>query len=171
MVEDTETASDEQVRTSGHVERTILHSLVEDGRYVPTTVSDVLDPIASVIDRGGYDNIGPNGAADVTVRKSTVRRAFARLRDKGLVRRVSDLDPSDIRDDRVDLGQLPDDGDPDDPTAYSRTSDDARVTDWILTDEGRRELQRLDAQYAEELDELAARYGRPAGETTARVDA
>lgn len=165
--------ADEQLQTSGHVERTILHHAVSDDyeRYAPTTVSAVLDDIASVIERGGYANIGPEGAAGATVRKSTIRRTFKQLHEKGLVRRVEELPESALRDQRFDLGTLDEEGDPDDPTDYARTSDDARVTDWILTDAGRREVERLDVRYAEELDELAARYGRPRGETTARIDA
>jgi DNA-binding MarR family transcriptional regulator len=168
-----EQPADEQLQTSGHVERTILHHMVGDDydRYAPTTVSAVLDDVAAVIERGGYANIGPKNAAGATVRKSTVRRTFKQLHEKGLVQRIEELAESELRDQRCDLGTLDSDGDPDDPTAYSRTSDDARVTDWILTDAGRREVERLDARYAEELDELAARYGRPRGETTARVDA
>ncbi|UPW01931.1 hypothetical protein M0R88_07490 [Halorussus gelatinilyticus] len=41
----------------------------------------------------------------------------------------------------------------------------------FLTDEGRHEVERLDARYAAEMDDLAARYGRPRGETTTRIDA
>ncbi len=168
-----ESPAAEELRTSGHVERTILHHMVGDDyeSYAPTTVSAVLDDVAAVIERGGYANIGPEGAADVTVRKSTVRRTFTQLAEKGLVRRVSDLAASELRDSRFDLGALEDDEAADDPTAYARTTDDARVTDWVLTDEGRREVERLDARYEAALDDLAARYGRPRGETTARIDA
>ncbi len=176
MVESTEpTETGEQteaeVLTSGHVERTILHHMVGDDseRSTPTTVGGVLDDIAAVIKRGGYANIGPKTAESGTVRQSTVRRTFMQLREKGLVRRVEELSESELRDDRFDLGTS--NGDPSDPTAYSKTSDDARVTDWILTDDGRREIERLDARYTAELDELAARYGRPRGETTDRIDA
>ncbi|NEU58459.1 hypothetical protein [Halorussus sp. MSC15.2] len=179
MENDTETTDaaeppgDEALLTSGHVERTILHHMTgEDAdRSAPTTVSGVLDDVAGVIERGDYANIGPKGAAGATVRKSTIRRTFSQLAEKGLVRRVEDLAASELRDSRFDLGPLDADGVADDPAAYARTSDDARVTDWVLTDEGRREVQRLDARYAAELDELAARYGRPHGETTDRIDA
>lgn len=161
---------DDQLQTSGHVERAILHHMVgDDGQYAPTTVSQVLDDVAAVIERGGYGNIGPNETAGAAVRKSTIRRTFKQLHEKGLVRRVEDLGPSELRAERFDLGTP--EGDPDQPAAYPRTSDDARVTDWILSDEGRQEVERLDARYAEELDELAARYGRPSGETAARIDA
>jgi hypothetical protein len=168
-----ELPSDEALKTSGHVERTILQCMTGDGGTgrAPTIVSDVLDDVAAVIERGGYANVGPSSAAAGTVRKSSVRRTFTQLADKGLVSRVSELDESTMRDSRYDLGTLDPDGSPDDPTAYARTSDDARVTDWVLTDEGRREVERLDARYAAELDELAARYGRPVGKTTARIDA
>jgi hypothetical protein len=105
------------------------------------------------------------------VRKSSIRRTFTQLAEKGLVRRVEELSESQLREPRFDLGTLDPGGDPGDPSAYSRTSDDARVTDWILTDAGRREVDRLDERYAQELDELAARYGRPRGETIARIDA
>ncbi|WP_135854827.1 hypothetical protein [Halorussus salinus] len=168
-----ESPADEEIRTSGHVERTILNHMVGDDHEsdAPTTVSGVLDDVAAVIERGDYANIGPQGAANVTVRKATVRRTFTQLAEKGLVRRVSDLAPSELRDSRFDLGALEDGEAADDPTAYARTTDDARVTDWILTDEGRREVERLDARYEAEVDDLAARYGRPHGETTARIDA
>ena len=63
------------------------------------------------------------------------------------------------------------DGDPEELSGYSRLSDDARVTDWILTADGVREVERLDARFRAELDELAGRYGRPPGETTTRIDA
>lgn len=179
MEEDTETPATEdrptgeQLRTSGHVERTILHRMVGDGddAHAPVTVSDVLDDITAVIERGDYGNHGPRGGGETgaLVQQSTVRRTFKQLREKGLVRRVGDLDESELRDSRVDLGEPDPDADPADPAAYPRTSDDARVTDWILTDEGRREVERLDARYAAELDDLAARYGRPSGETTTRV--
>jgi hypothetical protein len=165
--------ADEELRTSGHVERTILNHMVGEDyeRYATTTVSAVLDDIAAVIERGDYANIGPKGATGATVRKSTVRRTFKQLHEKGLVQRVGELSPSELRDQRLELGELDGDGDPDDPTAYSRTSDDGRVTDWVITDAGQREVERLDARYAAALDELAARYGRPRGETNARVDA
>ncbi len=177
MVENTGNAEieegplDEQLLTSGHVERTILHHMIGDDyeRYTPTTVGGVLDDIAAVIRRGGYANIGPKTAKSGTIRRSTVRRTFMQLREKGLVRRVDDLSESELREDRFDLGIS--DSDPADPNSYSNTSDDARVTDWILTDDGCREVERLDARYAAELDELAARYGRPRGETTERIDA
>ncbi|WP_135825803.1 hypothetical protein [Halorussus ruber] len=163
--------TDEELRTSGHIERTILHHMAGEGdRYAPTTVSGVLDDIAAVIERGGYANVGPKGAASATVRKSTIRRTFTQLDEKGLVRRVEELSESQLGEPRFALGEREADGDPAGPTAYERVTDDARVTDWILTDEGRREVERLDARYAEELDELAARYGRKRGETTARVD-
>lgn len=179
MVENTESrepaegSGTERPRTSGHVERTILHHMAgdDDGRYAPTTVSDVLDEIAAVLERGDYANLGMRGSAGSNVRKSTIRRTFTQLQEKGLVERVEELSGSELRDSRFDLGSLDDDGDPDDPSAYARTSDDARVTDWILTDEGHREVELLDARYAAELDELAARYGRPRGETTRRVEA
>jgi hypothetical protein len=138
--------------------------------YLPTTVSDVLEDVASVIERGGYENLGPRNTAGATVRKSSIRRTFTQLAEKGLVQRVEELSESQLPESRFDLGTPDPDGDPDDPTAYSRTTDDARVTDWILTDDGRREIERLDDRYSEELDELAARYGRPRGETIARID-
>lgn len=162
---------DDELRTSGYVERTILHHMAGDDRdrSVPTTVSDVVDVVAAVIERGGYGNVGPSGTAGAAVRKSSVRRTFTQLRDKGLVERVSALDGAELRDARYALGTP--DGDPEDPASYPATTDDARVTDWVLADAGRREVARLDARYAAELDELAARYGRPRGETTTRVDA
>ena len=162
----------EELRTSGHVERTILHHMAGDGTegYAPTTVSGVLDDIARVIERGDYANVGPKGAAEGTVRKSTIRRTFKQLREKGLVQRVEELAEDELREPRFELGDLESDADPEDPTAYERVSDDARVTDWVLTDAGRREVERLDSRYAAELDDLAARYGRKKGETTARVD-
>ncbi|KZN23868.1 hypothetical protein A4G99_13580 [Haladaptatus sp. R4] len=177
MVENTESAEaeeqpmTEQPLTSGHVERTILNHMVGDDseRSTPTTVGGVLDDIAAVIRRGEYGNIGPRTAESGTVRQSTIRRTFTQLREKGLVRRVEELSESELREDRFDLGTS--NGDRADPNAYSETSDDSRVTDWILTDNGRQEVERLDARYAAELDELAARYGRPRGETTDRIDA
>lgn len=162
--------ADETLATSGHLERAVLHHMVsESGGARPTTVSAVLDDVAAVIERGDYGNIGPRNTAGAAVRKSSLRRTFTQLREKGLVRRVGDLEPTALQSDRYDLG--PAAGDPTDPAAYARTSDDARVTDWLLTETGRREVARLDARYAAELDALAARYGRPRGETTARVDA
>lgn len=163
---------DGELATSGHVERTILHRLCgeETDRYRPSTVSDVLDDIAAVIERGDYGNVGMRNDAP-TVRKSSVRRTFTQLADKGLVARVADLDPERLRDDRYALGELAADGDPADHSAYANTSEDARVTDWILTPAGREEVRRLDAAYERELDAVAARYGRPRGETTDRVDA
>lgn len=160
----------EQPVTSGHVERTILNQMVdEDGRYRPTAVSDVLEAVAAVIARGDYGNLGPRSPTSV-VQKSTVRRAFSQLGEKGLIQRVEDLSESDLTDQRYALGECTG-GDPSDPASYSNTADDARVTDWILTDEGTTELDRLDARYAAELDDLAARFGRPRGETTRRIDA
>ncbi len=159
--------------TRGHIERTILHCMVGETpeRYVPTTVGGVLDPLTAVIERGNYGNVGPRaGDAGPLVQQSSIRRTFSQLAEKGLIQRVADLTPAQLRDPRYDLGTLADDGDPTDPGDYSRTSDDARVTDWILTDAGRREVERLDAAFARELDELAARYGRPRGETTDRID-
>lgn len=176
MTDETETdgadpPTDGGLLTNGHIERTILHCMVgsDPDRYQPTRVSAVLDPLAAVIERGGYGNVGMRNDSP-TVRKSSVRRTFTQLAEKGLIQRVDDLGPADLRADRFDLGDLEGD-DPDDPRAYTKVSDDARVTDWILTDEGRAEVDRLDARYAAELDELAARYGRGRGETTARVDA
>lgn len=178
MVNDTEAPStdeqppDAELRTSGYVERTVLHHMAGDGDgpSVPTTVGDVLDDVAAVVERGDYGNLGPRGADGALVQKSTIRRAFTQLHEKDLVQRVGDLVAPELRDGRFELGTLDPDGDPADPAAYSRTSDDARVTDWLLTTEGQREVRRLDARYADELDDLAARYGRPRGETTVRVD-
>ncbi|WP_162224376.1 hypothetical protein [Halorussus amylolyticus] len=172
-----ERPADADPKTNGYIERTILHCMADrsdvadgsDESYAPATVGDVLDAIASVIERGDYANVGPKTATTGTVRKSTIRRALTQLREKNLVQRVEDLTESERTSDRFDLGTLR--GDPDDVTNYARTSDDARVTDWILTDDGRHEIDRLDARYAAELDELAARYGRPRGETTDRIDA
>ena len=165
--------SDDAPQTSGHVEWTVLHRMAGSGdaRPEPTTVGTVSDAVGAIIERGGYANVGPNTAAAGTVRKSTIRRTLTGLHEKGFVRRVADLDLEELRDDRVDLGELPEGGDPADPAAYSGTSDDARVTDWLLTEAGEREVGRLDARYESELDDLAARYGRPRGETTDRVDA
>lgn len=158
-------------KTSGHVERTVLHHLA-GAASEPTTLGDVLDDVAAVIDRGGYGNAGPRGGGDQPlVQQSTVRRAFGQLADKGLVGRVEDLPETELRDGPVDLGVLVDGGDPADPADYAATADDARVTDWYLTREGQLEVDRLDARYAAALDDLAARYGRPRGETTERVDA
>jgi len=137
---------------------------------VPTRVSDVLEPLAAVIERGDYGNLGMRNDAP-TVRQSTVRRTFTQLEAKGLVVRVEELDASALASDRYDLGALSEGGDPTDPVDYGGTSDDARVTDWVLTDEGRREVERLDERYQAELDALAARFGRPRGTTTDRVDA
>lgn len=163
---------DGELATSGHVERTILHRLCGDDseRYRPLTVSDVLEDLAAVIERGEYGNVGMRNDAP-TVRKSSVRRTFTQLADKGLVTRVAELDPERLHDDRYDLGALDDDGDPADPSAYANTTDDARVTDWVLTPAGREEVRRLDAAYERELDALAARYGRQRGETTERIEA
>jgi len=163
--------ADEALLTNGHIERTILHCIVgaDPDRYEPTRVSAVLDPLAAVIERGGYGNVGMRNESP-TVRKSSVRRTFTQLAEKGLIQRVESLSATELRADRFDLGPLADGGDPDDRRAYAKVSDDARVTDWILTDEGRAEVDRLDARYAAELDELAARYGRGRGETTTRVE-
>jgi hypothetical protein len=172
--ETTDPPAGDRLRTSGHVERTVLHRMAgDDDRYAPVTVGDVLDDVTAVIERGDYGNHGPRGGGETgaLVQRSTVRRTFKQLREKGLVRRVGDLDRSELRDPRFDLGEPDPDADPADPAAYPRTSDDARVTDWVLTDAGRREVERLDARYAAELDDLAARYGRPEGETTTRIDA
>jgi len=175
MQKDTETdpsdgRDDGEPLTSGHVERTILHYMAGEPPR-PATVGAVSAVVGAVIERGGYANLGPSTAADGTVRKSTIRRAFGQLREKGLVRRVEELSADDLRSGRYDLGELSPDGDPADPAAYAGTSDDARVTDWVLTEAGSREVERLDARYAAELEQLAARYGRPHGETTTRIDA
>jgi len=156
--------------TSGHVERTVLHCMVDaDGRYVPTRVSDVLEPLAAVIERGDYGNLGPRNE-HATVQRSSVRRTFGQLAEKGLIVRVADLDAGALASDRYAFGELDAGGDPHDPGAYAATSDDGRVTDWVLTEAGAAELGRLDAVYAAELDALAARFGRPPGATTARVE-
>jgi hypothetical protein len=163
-----DTAADE-VQTSGHVERAILGAMVDsNGRYPPTRVSDVLPAVRAVVERGDYGNVGPRSPTTV-VRKSSVRRTFGQLEEKGLVRRVERLSVDELRADRHALGALEGE-DPTDPRSYARVSDDGRVTDWLLTDDGHRELERLDARFAAELDELAARYGRPPGETTARIE-
>lgn len=161
-------------RTSGHVERTVLHTMAGDGDegLPPTTVGGVLEDVAAVVERGGYGNVGPRGGdGRPLVQQSTVRRTFGQLADKGLVGRVEDLSEAELRDGPVDLGELSEGGDPADPADYAETADDARITDWYLTEEGRREVDRLDERYAAELDDLAARYGRPRGETTERVEA
>jgi hypothetical protein len=158
--------------TSGHVERTILHVMVGEGmdRFTPTTVSGVLDAVASVVDRGNYGNPGMRTNDTTAVRKSTIRRAFAQLEDKGLVQRVDDLDADSLSADRYDLGSLAPDGDAADPDDYERTTDDARVTDWIPTGAGVEEVRHLDERLGEKLDDLVAQYGRPRGETTDRID-
>lgn len=170
---DTDAQPADEPRTSGHVERTIVHHLAgaDADRSGPTTVGDVLEDVAAVVERGDYGNPGIRNPEATNVRQSTIRRTFGQLAEKGLVQRVADLDPERLREDRFALGELDPGGDPEDPAAYARTADDARVTDWVLTDEGRREVERLDARYEAELDALAARHGRPRGETTARVDA
>lgn len=159
-----------ELATSGYIERTILHHLAgpDPEPRRPSTVGEVLPAIAAVIRRGDYANIAPNGATEGTVRKSAIRRSFTQLEEKGLVRRVTDLSEAERRSSDVDLGTC--DGDSGDLSGYSRLSDDARVTDWILTADGVREVERLDARYTAELDELAGRYGRPPGETTTRID-
>lgn len=157
------------VQTSGHVERAVLGAMVDsERRHPPTRVSDVLPAVRAVIERGDYGNVGPRSPTTV-VRKSSVRRTLGQLEEKGLVRRVESLSADELRADRHALGELEGD-DPTDPASYARVSDDGRVTDWILTDEGHREIERLDARFAAELDDLAARYGRPPGETTARIE-
>lgn len=168
---ETENSDGDELETSGYVERTILHHLAGSSVETrqPSTVGKVLDDVAAVIERGDYANLGPNGAKKGTVRKSTIRRAFTQLQDKDLVQRVDELDPEQLQSDTIDLGDH--DGDPTAASNYDNTADDARVTDWILTDEGAREIARLDARYTRELDEIAARYGRPRGETTSRVEA
>lgn len=185
MVEETQTAgtseserseqdtteAEESLATNGYIERTILHHLAGSNpeSRTPSTVGAVLPDIAEVIKRGEYANIGPNGAVEGTVRKSAIRRAFTQLDEKGLVQRVDDLDADTLQSDTFDFGTCT--GDPSDPASYSNTADDARVTNWVLTEEGLAELSRLDARYRSELDELAARYGRLRGETTTRIDA
>lgn len=173
MTEDTESIGDDPdgpaLATSGYVERTVLNQLVDaDGRFVPTRVSDVLEPLTSVIGRGDYANVGPRNE-HATVQRSSVRRTFAQLEEKGLVVRVEDLPAEALAGDRYALGSVRAGGDPTDPSDYTDTSDDARVTDWVLTEEGRAELDRLDDRYEAELDALAARFGRARGETTDRV--
>lgn len=162
---------DAELATSGYIERTILHHLAGQTPEPrsPSTVGAVLPDIAEVIKRGGYANIGPNGAAEGTVRKSAIRRAFTQLDEKGLVERVTELDAADLQSETFEFG--PCDGDPADPSNYAKTADDARVTNWVPTEEGLAELERLDARYQSELDELAGRYGRPLGDTTNRIDA
>ena len=165
---DGETDTTVHVQTSGHVERAVLGAMLDpDGRCRPTTVSDVLPSVRGVVERGDYGNVGPRSPATV-VRKSSVRRTLGQLGQKGLVRRLEEVPVDELRADRNALGPLEGD-DPTDPGSYARVSDDGRVTDWLLTAEGRRELERLDARYAAELDELAARHGRPPGETTTRI--
>lgn len=167
--DDTSGMGTEDVQTSGHVERAVLGQMVTpDGRRRPTTVGDVLPAVGAVVERGGYGNVGPRSPTTV-VRKSSIRRTFGQLEEKELIRRVESLPVDQLRADRNALGPLEGE-DPTEPGSYARVSNDGRVTDWLLTEEGRRELNRLDARYATELDELAARYGRPPGETTARVD-
>jgi len=167
---DDQTGEPDDPKTSGHVERTVLHHMA-GAAPAPTTLGAVLDEVAAVIERGGYGNAGPRGGGGAPlVQQSTVRRTFGQLAEKGLVGRVGDLPAENLRGGPVDLGDLVGE-DPTDPAAYAATADDARVTDWYLTDAGRREVDRLDARYEAELDELAARYGRPRGETTERVEA
>lgn len=175
MVDNTETPTAEQRSepvTSGHIERTILHRMAgnDTGGYQPTTVSDVIESVAAVLDRGDYRNLGPRNDTGGTVQKSSLRRSFNQLEEKGLIQRVTELDGQTLQTDQYDLGELCEDGDPADPADYTKTADDARVTDWILTEAGSAEVQRLDQRYAAELDELAARYGRPAGATLDRID-
>lgn len=160
----------EELATSGYIERTILHHLAgsDASTRTPSTVGSVVPAVAEVIRRGNYANLGPRGAEDGTVRRSTIRRAFTQLDDKGLVQRVGELEGAQLDSEKYDLGEC--DGDVADPNSYARTSDDARVTDWILTDEGQAEIERLDTRYEAELDDLAARYGRPRGETRTRIE-
>jgi len=155
--------------TSGHVERAILHHAAGSGApYAPTTAGEVAETVAAVIERGDYGNEGPRAPTSVA-RKSTVRRACNRLAEAGFLRRVESLSPAELDDERFDLGAPG--AEPTDPAGYERVTDDARVTDWLLTPEGAREVERLDAAYERALDEVAARHGRPRGETTERVEA
>lgn len=180
MTNETETSNSGENRTgpdaadlatSGYIERTTLHHLAgqDPEPRRPSTVGEVLPAIAAVIKRGDYANIAPNGATEGTVRKSAVRRSFTQLAEKGLVQRVSELGETTLQSGDVDLGNCT--GEPANPTEYSCVSDDARVTDWILTEDGLAEVRRLDACYTAELNELAGRYGRPSGETDIRIDA
>jgi hypothetical protein len=175
MSNNTETVADDEsaeIVTSGHIERTILHRMAGSGTdgHQPTTVSDAIDSVAAVLERGDYRNLGPRNDTGGTVQKSSLRRSFNQLEEKGLIRRVTDLDEQALRSDRYDLGAVSEGGDPTNPADYAKTTDDARVTDWILTKAGSAEVQRLDEQYAAELDDLAARYGRPPGATLDRID-
>lgn len=173
MSNDTETRpadSAEGPRTSGYIQRTVLHHMAGSSYepYTPSTVGGVAEAVADVIERGDYANAGPRADAGIA-RRSTIRRALNQLEERGLIRRVEDLTADELAGDRIDLGAR--EGDAGDVTDYERVTDDARVTDWILTDAGRDEVARLDAAYEAELDALAAKYGRRRGETTRRIEA
>lgn len=163
MSDGTDTDTGASLRTGGHVERAVLHHLAGAG---PATTGELAETVGAVIERGGYGNLGPR-SEPATVRRSSLRRTLSGLAEKGLVVRVAELSPDRLAD--AGLGEP--DGDPADPGAYPATSDDGRVTDWLLTEAGRAEVSRLDARYEAALDEVAARHGRPRGETTDRVDA
>lgn len=131
------------LRTNGWAERTLLNCLAitQDGgiRSDAAGMQDVHPQLMEVAKKP--DNEAPD---DESV-YMTGNRAFHQLHEKGLVENVEEVEG--LSDDRyvVEPGYAP---------------QDARRTEWVLTEAGIEEVRRLSAKYEEELATLMRRFGR-----------
>lgn len=131
------------LRTSGWAERTLLNCLAvtRDGRIRSDAagMQDVKGRLQEVAKM-------PDGRApdDESV-YMTGNRAFHKLHEKGLVKNVTEVDG--LSGDRyvVQAGYTP---------------DDARLTEWVLTEAGIDEVRNLNVRYEQELAKLMRRFGR-----------
>lgn len=133
----------ESLQTNGWAERTLLNCLaISQGgelRSRAAGMQDVHGQLKQVAEKTN-DTVPDDESVYMTG-----NRAFHKLHEKGLVEDIEDaaLVPPSRYD--VEPGYTP---------------DDARLTEWVLTEEGFDEVRRLDAQYERELEALRRRFGR-----------
>jgi hypothetical protein len=132
----------QELLTNGWAERTLLNCLAvtRDGdiRSDVAGMQDVKARLQEVAKKP--DNQSPD---DESV-YMTGNRAFHKLHEKGLVEHLEEVD---LSDDRYVVTE-------------GYTPDDARLTEWVLTESGIEEAQRLNDRYEQKLAKLRRRFGR-----------
>lgn len=124
-------------KTSGYLERRILHRM----RVAPDEKPKSSNQGPELFAVSAGDIEGWHGAS-----RASARRAFQSLREKGLIMPVEERPRSPERMKII--------------YEQARPSDDGRVQDWTITQEGMREIGRLEAEYFDALEGLLKQYGR-----------
>lgn len=131
------------LQTSGWAERTLLQAVAIRGDDGITSraagMQDVHDRLVAVA------QLTQSQPPDDESVYMTGNRAFHQLEEKGLVADVEDA--QGLAADRYEV-------------APGYRPDDARRTEWVLTDEGFTEVRRLDERFKQELAALQRRFGR-----------